>query len=219
MLPLGRLPSLALAFALAAVPALARADAPQSPKAWLEGVIDKGHALAKKRPEPGSQAEVEWRQSAKALIDDVLGWSELTEQALGTQWKKLKPADQQEFAKLLREMIEASYQSKLKLLTRGSVKKPERVSIEWLEEKLDGEDAVISARVKADKSVAVLTFKQKWSGTRWWIYDLAIDDVSTVRTYRTQFNKLITKQGFPALLDLMRSKIEDIREGRGELGP
>ncbi|MCK6551120.1 ABC transporter substrate-binding protein [Myxococcota bacterium] len=210
--------TLALLVGLAA-PSIARADAPPSPKPWLKEVIDKGHALAKRKPEAGSQAEVEWRVAAKALIDDVLGWQELTEQALGTQWKKLKPAEQQDFAKLLREMIEASYQSKMKLIARGDVKKPEQITIEWLEEKIDGNDAAISARVKADKSVAVLTFKQKWNGARWWVYDVAIDEVSTVRTYRTQFNKIITKQGFPALVDLMKSKIEEIRAGRADLAP
>ena len=153
------------------------------------------------------------------MIDEVLDWNELTQQSLGSNWKKLTPAQQKEFAALLREMIEASYQSKIRLASRGDVKKPKAVKIDWLEEKVEGQKASLSAKVKADKNNAVLGFELLWNGAEWRVWDLAIDEVSTVRTYRSQFRKLIDEQGFQALLDRMKSKIGDIREGRAELAP
>ena len=191
--------------------------APPSPKPWLKSVLDRGTKLAEQRVQPGTPAEEKWQGAAKALIDETLDWPGLTEAAYGKQWSKLSAADQQAFAQNLREMIEASYQSKLKLLVRGGVKKPAEVKVEWLDEKLEGDEATVNVRVKADKSVAVLQFRQRWHDGAWRVWDVSIDEVSTVRTYRTQFTKLVAKDGFPALLARMKTKVEEIRAGKSDL--
>jgi phospholipid transport system substrate-binding protein len=213
------IPVLPLVLFASSASASALADSPPSPKPWLKTVVDKAHALARKKVQVGSPDEAKWRAEAKEIIDDTLDWSEMTEQALGRNWKSISPAEQKEFATLLREMIESSYQAKLKLVARGEVKKPEQVKIEWLDEKVEGNEATAAARVKTEKNVAVVEFKLKWKGGRWRVWDVAIDDVSTVRTYRTQFTKIISKDGFPALIARMRSKIDDIRAGRSDIGP
>lgn len=210
----------ALPFVLATTSARANAAGDgASPKPWLKTVIDKAHALARQKVDAGTDGEVRWRAEAKALIDDTLDWAELTEQALGKQWANLPEAERAEFTRLFREMIEASYQSKLGLVATGGVKKPEQVKIDWLDEKLEDGKATVTARVKTEKNVAVIEFKLRSGGGRWRVFDVAIDDVSTIRTYRTQFGKIIAKDGFPALLERMRGKIQEIRAGRADLGP
>jgi phospholipid transport system substrate-binding protein len=211
--------SLSLVFAASSASASALAEKSTAPKPWLRAVIDRALSLSKKRVEPGTESESKWRDEAKALIDDTLDWPEMTEQAIGRDWKNLSEPQKKEFSTLLREMIEASYQSKLKLVARGQVKKPESVKIEWLDEKQEGNDATITARAKTEKNVAVFEFKMKQHSGRWRIWDVSIDDVSTVRTYRTQFAKIKAKDGFDALLARMRTKTEEIRAGKGELGP
>ena len=79
---------------------------------------------------------------------------------------------------------------------RGNVKKPAKIDIKWLEESLEGSKAKVAAKVNMDKKNAVLQFSLLWNEGRWRVYDLAIDDVSTVRTYRTQFRKLISEKGW-----------------------
>jgi phospholipid transport system substrate-binding protein len=211
--------SLSIALLASTASATTSSGTPPSPKPWMKTVIDRGTDLAKRKVEAGTPAETKWREETKALIDDTLDWPEMTQQALGKQWDKLSAAEQKEFASLLREMIEASYQSKLGLFSKGSMKKPQQVQIEWLDEKQEGDNAAVTARVKTEKNVAVLELKSKWKDGRWRIWDVAIDEVSTVRTYRTQFGKIIAKDGFPALIARMKAKIEDIRAGRADIGP
>lgn len=213
-----RAPAALLAYtftAAAALPALA-ADVP-SPRPWLEKKVEEARKLAEKE---SKTKDVEaWNAKSKALIDEMLDWPEMTKRSLGRQWDKLDEKQKKEFSAILREMIETSYRSKLKLASKGDVKKPTKVEIKWLEEKIEGNEGTVTARVQADKQVAVIEFSTTYHGGRWHVYDVAIDDVSTVRTYRSQFRKLIEKEGFDELLSRMRSKIEDIREGRGDLGP
>jgi phospholipid transport system substrate-binding protein len=47
----------------------------------------------------------------------------------------------------------------------------------------------------------------------WAAYDVVIDEVSIVKTYRTQFNKIIQTQSYEALVKKMRIKQES--EGLG----
>jgi phospholipid transport system substrate-binding protein len=189
------------------------------PKTWLQQVVDQASALAKRKVQPDSPEEKKWQDEAKALIDDMIDWNRMTKDSLGTQWKERSQKEQQEFSAMLREMIEASYRSKLRLAARGNVKKPAKIDINWLEEEIKGDKAKVAAKVNVDKKNAILEFSLLWSGDRWRVYDLAIDDVSTVRTYRTQFRKLISEKGFDGLLARMREKTTEIREGRAELAP
>jgi phospholipid transport system substrate-binding protein len=48
----------------------------------------------------------------------------------------------------------------------------------------------------------------------WVAYDVVIDDVSIVKTYRSQFNKVIQSQSYEALVKKMRLKQE--AEGLGK---
>jgi phospholipid transport system substrate-binding protein len=202
----------------AATPAATAGELPP-PKAWLQKVVDQAAELARRKVQPDSPGEEKWQAEAKALIDDMIDWKKMTEDSLGTQWKERSEPERKEFSALLREMIEASYRSKLKLAARGNVKKPAKIDIKWLEEELDGDKAKVAAKVNMDKKNAVLQFSLLWNEGRWRVYDLAIDDVSTVRTYRTQFRKLISEKGFDGLLARMRDKTVEIREGRAELAP
>lgn len=192
---------------------------PSPPKPWLKKMVDRAVELAKRKVEPDTPAEEAWQKDASSIINEMMDWDEMTQRSLGRQWKDLKEPERKEFSSLLRELIEASYKSKLKLAARGDVKKPAKIDIDWLEEKVKKNKATVAARVKGDKRKALLEFSLLWSGDRWQVYDVAIDDVSTVRTYRSQFRRMISDKGFPALLERMRGKLREIREGRADLAP
>jgi ABC-type transporter MlaC component len=195
-------------------------DTPRpSPRPWLEKQVELGRKLAERRVPVGSPEEERWRADAKALIDDILDWPELTRQSLGSRFDKLSAPEQAEFAGLLRELVEASYQSKLRLAPREPSAKPAKLAIEWRPEKLEGDAASLAARVQADKRVAVLGFDLRFDAGRWRVVDVAIDEVSTVKTYRSQFRKLVDQKGHAGLIERMKAKLADLRAGRGDLGP
>jgi len=43
----------------------------------------------------------------------------------------------------------------------------------------------------------------------WRVWDVITDEVSLVRGYKTQFNKIITEQSYDALIKKMKSKLKD----------
>lgn len=211
------LPSLMGVMALTGDAQAKAQGAPNPPRPWLEAKVEAAKNLSIKKVKADSPEADKLQKDIRALIDDMLDWQEMTERSLGREWEKRTKAEQDEFSKILREMIEASYESKMRMASKGKVKKPGEVTITWLEEEVSQDKGKVTARVSADKTTVILEFSLIWKNGRWSVYDLAIDDVSTVRTYRSQFRKLITDKGFDALLVRMRDKAKEIREGRADI--
>ena len=229
MLALDLIPTLSLrwmlpfvaSFGLLAVagPAEAATESkPPSPKPWLQDKVEQARELSVRKIKPGSPEAQKLKDEFKALVDDTLDWDLMTERSLGRSWKDLRPKQRSAFSALLRKLIESSYQSKMRLAAKKDVDRPEKVSIEWGKPKIRKKNASIEAKVKADKAKTFLGFKLTWDGQRWRVYDVAIDDVSTVRTYRSQFRKLIEDKGFDELMRRMQAKLSDIEAGRADIG-
>lgn len=198
--------------------ASAKVAATESPTPWLKQKVEEARKLAERDAKADSSERDALEAETEKLINEILEWDELTRRALGSEWKKRSAKEQRAFSGLFRKMIETSYRSKMRLAMQGDVKKPKKVRIEWLEEKVKKSGrAVVSAKVKADRTTAFLEFALVRKNDQWRVYDLTIDDAGTVRTYRSMFKKMIHEKGFDAVLERMRLKIKDIEAGRGEL--
>ncbi|NJK90278.1 MAG: ABC transporter substrate-binding protein, partial [Myxococcales bacterium] len=162
-----------------------------------------------------------WRADAEALIHEMVDWDTLVQRSLGaSRWDKLVPKEQERFTKLLRSLIEASYQSKMKLAVREKDEaKPGEVKIKWTDEELRPDEARLAARVTADKGHVDLEFHLSRNGDAWRLYDLVIDGSSTVRLYRSMFRQIIRDEGWDGLMARLQKKLDDVKAGRGDFVP
>jgi len=55
----------------------------------------------------------------------------------------------------------------------------------------------------------VLEYRLHVRDGRWRVYDVLIDGVSFVSTYRSQFDRIITAESYGALVDKLRRKVFD----------
>ena len=51
-----------------------------------------------------------------------------------------------------------------------------------------------------------------WKDGHWVVYDVVTDEQSMLENYRAEFNKIINKDGFDALLKRMRKKLDEKEE-------
>ena len=51
-----------------------------------------------------------------------------------------------------------------------------------------------------------------WKEGHWVVYDVLTDDQSMLENYRAEFNKIITKESFDALLKKMKKKLDEKTE-------
>lgn len=196
--------NLAGALALLILPSLAWAGAP-GPMATLKqknGDVDK---LLRQKVEKGSPAEQKQKDDIKKLAATLLDYDELAQKSLAAHWDKLTPAQRTEFVTTLRELIERNYVKQLRTNLDYQV--------QYKGEEADDSQATVSTVVKvksAGKSTdAEIIYKMKKAPDGWHVWDVITDEISLVKNYRTQFNKIITEQSYDALIKKMKSKLKD----------
>jgi phospholipid transport system substrate-binding protein len=182
----------------------ARAAPPGGPMATLKqlnGDVDK---LLRQKPEPGSSAEKKLRDELTQLAGTLLDYGELAKRSLATHWDKLSKLQRDEFVGTLRQLIERNYVKQL----RSNLD----YQVIYKTEQIDGAEATVSTVVKVKtqgKSTdAEIVYKlRKLAEGGWRVFDVITDEVSLVRNYRTQFNKIITESSYDELIKKMKAKL------------
>ena len=196
---------LACALALVLLPSVAAAAGAGGPMATLKQKNSEVDKLLRQKVEKGSPAEQKQKDEIKKLAATLLDYDELSQKSLAAHWDKLTPAQRTEFVSTLRELIERNYVKQLRTNLDYQV--------QYKGEETDDAQATVTTVVKvksAGKSTdAEIIYKMKKGGDGWRVWDVITDEVSLVRGYKTQFNKIITEQSYDALIKKMKSKLKD----------
>ncbi len=197
-----------LASALTAAAGTARAagepPASASPMAELKksnAQLDK--LLQRSKPNWSPEAELE-RSEVKKLVGSFLDYGELAKRALGKHWDKITPKQREDFVETLRQLVERSYLRQI----HGNA----NYSIKYDKEEKNGDEATVYATlntvVRNKKTKVALEYKMLWK-EHWVVYDIVTDEQSMLENYRAEFNKIINRDGFDALLKKMKKKLDE----------
>jgi phospholipid transport system substrate-binding protein len=197
---------LAFALALATLAGPALAAPARGPLAEFRQSYDRLDKLLRKPAAPGSAEERRLQGEIKQAVNAFLDYRELARRSLAAHWEKLTPAQQGEFVTVFQDLIERNYVKQI----RGNLD----YRVDFLgEEVKDGDAAVhtvVRARRKGRAADTTIDYRFHRAGDgRWMAYDLITDDVSLLRNYRSQFNRIITREGYPSLLSKMKKKLEE----------
>jgi phospholipid transport system substrate-binding protein len=136
-------------------------------------------------------------------IGDLLDYDELSKRALSDHWSTRSEAERQEFVSLLKQLVERNYRKNLRS-TRGY-----EVRQVGSEKTPEGTVIKTSAKSKTKKRQPPIEIAYTlWqpSGS-WRVVDITTDGVSMVRNYRSQFNRIIRKDGWDALIKRMKDRL------------
>lgn len=145
------------------------------------------------------------RAQIRKIAEGIFDFSETAKRSLGRHWVTRTPAERQEFVQLFSDLLERSYLSKIE--TYGGEK------IQYLADSIDGENAVVKTKIvtKGGQDIPV-DYKMLRRNDRWLVYDVAIEGVSLVANYRTQFNKIIRTSSYQELVKRLKTKQEEFLE-------
>jgi len=65
--------------------------------------------------------------------------------------------------------------------------------------------------VTAKRDEYTVDYRMINQGGKWSVYDVVIEGVSLVSNYRTQFNKIITSNGYPELVKKLQTKTSELK--------
>lgn len=190
------------------LPALAVAAA-AAPTATLKQKNGELNKLLKQSPPAGSPQEKAQKDDIKRLAASFIDYAELTRKAMADHWEKITPAQRTDLVGTLKDLIERNYVKQV----RTNVD----YRISYDDESVSGDQATVHSTVKVKtkgKSTdAEIVYQMRkvasTGGDAWLVWDVITDESSLMRTYKSQFNKLITEQGFDPMLKKMKDKLKE----------
>ncbi|MCA9534157.1 MAG: ABC transporter substrate-binding protein [Myxococcales bacterium] len=176
----------------------ARAQAnPAEAQAFLTSRHDALRALFAQRPSATRNERL------STMVGELLDLEELSRLALRDHWDSRTPAQREEFVTLLRRLVQEQYERNLERTMNYEVT-------------YDGADVrgqVVTVRTLARSATnrrapaVSIDYQMKKVGNVWRVFDISTDGVSLVRNYRAQFNRIITRDGWDALITRMRDRL------------
>lgn len=141
--------------------------------------------------------------AAAKQLDEILDHAAIAEGSLGSEWANRTDAEKTQFSDLLKQLVRRSYER--------NIKKTQNYTIEYTAETAKGSQVVVSTKAvsKTDKRAdpVEIDYTLAEKDGKWRIQDIKTDGVSLVSSYRSQFTKIIKKDGFPTLIQKMKDKI------------
>ena len=104
-----------------------------------------------------------------------------------------------EFVGLFTDLLERSYMNRIEAYAG------ERIV--YTGEAVDGPYATVRSKVVTQrKSEVGIDYRLHLRDSRWQVYDMLIDGVSFVSTYRSQFDRVIQAESYGALVERLRKR-------------
>jgi phospholipid transport system substrate-binding protein len=186
---------------LVALPAWA-AD---SPMALVRSTTERARAALQ---DPAYQGD-NHRQARVDKVREILlpqfDSPEIAKRTLGPYWRDRTDAQRKEFTQLFIQLIEKTYSGALDRYNAD-------VQFFYDQERIDGDFAEVDTRIfdpVQNKTYSVNYHLHKVDG-KWLIYDIVAENVSLVRNYRNQFNRILSKSSYEDLVQTIQAKLKQL---------
>ena len=150
------------------------------------------------------------REQLRTLIRARFDFALMSQWTLGPYWRKADPDQQQRFIGLYSDLLEANY--------LGKIEKYTDEKINYLGERVESGRAEVQTEVVTAQAHIPLNYRLSLEGEEWKVYDVVIEGVSLVRTYRGTFGEIARKDGIDGLLEQVAQKVREQKAGAGSKG-
>jgi phospholipid transport system substrate-binding protein len=188
--------SLLVAFALLlGLPATAMAESK------AEGVLKQHQSDLTSLLKKGKSSETEKKLSS--LFDELLDYQSLAKDSLGGHWDERSDGEKKEFEDVLKRLVRNAYKKNLKktldydISYKGQDQAKKGVLIR----------TVAKNKTNAREEPISVDYAMHEVDGKWIVYDIVTEGSSMVHNYKSQFGRVIKKQGFPELMKRMKKKL------------
>lgn len=135
----------------------------------------------------------------RRIAADLFDVEEMARRTLSRHWVTRTAQERAEFVALFVSVLERAYVTRLERYAGARIRFGDAV--------VDGPYAVVPTRVVAgDRRETRVDYRLRLRNGRWRVYDVLIDRVSFVASYRRQFDAIIRKESYAALAERLRRR-------------
>lgn len=139
------------------------------------------------------------RAEMRRLASEIFDFDEMARRALSRHWAGRSKAEQTEFVALFTDLLERTYVARLEQYAGEKITYPNEI--------IDGNYATVRSRVMTRRRTeTTLDYRLHLDGGKWRVFDLSVDGVSFVATYRSEFSRVIQSSSYASLVERMRKK-------------
>jgi phospholipid transport system substrate-binding protein len=180
-----------------------------SPREIVQNAVDRVVLAVERAEMESSSSSASQRQTLqrrrleiRRTAGDLFDFDEVARRALSRHWSARSPEEQAEFVRLFTDLLERSYV--------GRIESYAGERIVYVGESVDGGFAIVRSKVVTSRrGETPLDYRLHLRDGRWKVYDVLIDHVSFVATYRSEFSRIIQKESYAALLERLRKQSAD----------
>ena len=185
----------------------AAAASPTPPKVVIQQSLDGIIKVLNERKDK-TKLSGEDRAQIRKVLNNRFDYSEMAKRSLGSPWRSLDAAKRKHFTELFQNMLERSYGNRLakeyhnqQMVIADPVEKNDKVKI--------GVDAV------DDQKTIPMEFYLYQTSDGWQVYNIVIENVSLISTFRADFKAQVEKDGVDGLIKSLEEKVAKLASEEG----
>jgi phospholipid transport system substrate-binding protein len=171
------------------------------PTEQIKGTVDKAVLVLKDpRLKPAAKTK-ERRAQLRQILFARFDFTEMAKRALGSNWRRRTPQEQDEFVRLFTDILERAYADIIESYTDEK--------IVYLNERVEGGFADVGSKILTSRGEEYsVNYKAHLVSNEWKVYDVIAENISLVNNFRSQFNRVIANSSYEELLRRLRDKAE-----------
>ncbi len=169
------------------------------PTDQIKATVDRALVVLRDpRFKPAAKTK-ERRDQLRQILFARFDFNEMARRALGANWRRRTPQEQEEFVRLFTELLEHAYADTIESYTDEK--------IIYVGERLDGNYAEVKSKILTSKGQEFsIDYKTQAVAGEWKVYDVVVENISMVNNFRSQFNRVINNASYEELVRRLKEK-------------
>jgi phospholipid transport system substrate-binding protein len=179
--------------------------AAESPMEGIRLAVDKAISVLQTPEYQEPEHRQQRMEKIKEIVLPLFDSQEIAKRALGPHWRDRTDEQRKEFVRLFISLVESTYSGTLDRYRKD-------VQFFFDREAIDGDFAEVDTRIldPSQQKTFAINYHLHQVGGKWLVYDVVIENVSMVRNYRNQFNRILSKSSYEDLIDSIERKIKEL---------
>jgi phospholipid transport system substrate-binding protein len=150
----------------------------------------------------GDSAKEIKKEKLRVIYGQMFNEVELARRTLARNWNELNPAQQQEFIRLFRQVLENAYIDKILSYTNEK-------TVFSREIMPSTEQAEVQTKIITSSREIPIFYRVILKDGAWKVYDVVVENVSLVQNYRSQFKSILANHTPDQMLEILRKKVQE----------
>lgn len=176
---------------------------PSTPLAVIRSGTERALDILRSSRKGDAPALRQRKDEILVTVDEYFNFAEMARRSLGRPWKEQPPEKFQEFVRLFKQLLFNTYIGRVEKMTGADEK------FFYDSERLDGDHALVRTHVVVRNGGSEnIDYRLRREDGEWKVYDVAIEGISLIDNYKSQFASILAKESFDLLVRKLREKVE-----------